>query len=64
VLFLARGAGGEFHVVSYGPQGAFALANGIVRQLSEEFHLWPPERGPVTFDQFLQEIQRVPFTPR
>ena len=64
VLFLARGEGGAFYVVNYGAQGAFGIANGIVRQLSEESPLWSQERGPVTFDRFLQDVQKVPFTRR
>lgn len=60
LLFLTPGDAGGYYWVSWGPQGAFTLINGIVHQMSEGFSAsWNQERGDMTLDAFLQEIQKV-----
>jgi hypothetical protein len=65
LLFLTPGDAGAYYQVSWGPQGAFTLTNGMVRQMSEGVAPpWNRKRGDVTLDAFLQDIQKAAASQR
>ena len=65
LLFLTPGDAGAYYQVSWGPQGAFTLINGMVRQMSEGVSPpWNRRSGDVTLDAFLQEIQKAAAVQR
>ena len=65
LLFLTPGDAGVYYQVSWGPQGAFTLVNGMLRQMSEGVSPpWNRKSGDVTLDAFLQEIQKAAAVQR
>jgi hypothetical protein len=60
VLFVRSVPGSSYYTMVHGPEGAFLVSDGSVRQVSEEFGSWNKDRGVQTpLTPFVDEIRAI-----